>query len=190
MDNHKSAVIALINVIQAFGTAMFVFIFPLYFYQIFQSEYLVGQIHTIKSLSTIFITLGMGFLLSYFARYVLYKIVVIAGMAGILLLLVTNDFFEAITANFLFALLQMIAPAILSLYLRDLTSSAKFAHVQGIVSSVMNSAWLIAPMLGGFLLSYISKHEEIFNEYSISIFGFTPDHISYSIVLAIIFLFY
>lgn len=185
----KSGIITFIAVIQNYASAIISIVLPLYLYEIFQSEVIIGQLGTIAGVTGVVSGLLITWLLSKIKRGKLFKLVTLMAIFAVLIFFMMQSFFEAASSRIIFAVPEIIAFAILSLYLRDLCVPHDLARKQGWYQSLVNIAWLTGPIIGGFLISFVQENTEIIR--SLEIFhNLHPIYIQYYVPLILAILLY
>ncbi|MBT4936924.1 MFS transporter [Candidatus Peregrinibacteria bacterium] len=185
----KSGIITLIAVIQNYASSILSIVLPLYLYELFKSEIIIGQLGTIAGITGVVSGFFLSWLLSKIERGKLFKIVTLMAISAVLIFFIMQSFLEAASSRIILAVPEVIAFAILSLYLRDLCTPHNLARTQGWFQSLVNIAWLTGPIIGGFLISFVQKNTEIIQ--SLEIFhSFNPLYIQYYIPLILVMLLY
>jgi len=156
----NSTLITVISVIENYASAMMTLIVPLYLYAVFKSELVIGQISFVSGIASVIITLTLGFLLSSFSRAILYKLGAFLALGSIAIFFILELVPEAYIAHSLWGVAGILTPAILSLYIRDLSTPEDLPHNQGVYSAVVNLAWLTGPMIAGALISFFEFQQE------------------------------
>lgn len=156
---HHSKLIALISVLENFAQAIMVVIIPLYIFALFQSELTLGNIAAAGTAAAVVTTSILGFILAKFPRYVLYKVAIGLTIVSVFLFFLISSLFEAYTARLLFSIGAVVTPAVLMLYLHDLTPPKEFSKMTGLFRSITNLAWVAGPILAGFLVNFFSNNQ-------------------------------
>lgn len=132
-------------------------VLPVYIISTFLSEYVsentVGLIYTLGSILTI-----VGVLLSSrgvrrFGNYRTILALVLAEVATLTFLVVFRDFIFVLPAILLHLTLATVIAFNLDLFIEQFSSDSETGEVRGTYLSFNNLAWVIAPLLAGFLLT-------------------------------------
>ena len=189
VGNQKSLVLAVLRFFQSFGISIVFVTLPLYLFDFFQSEFVVGQIETIGSFATIIFMLCFGYLLSRFHRSTLYKTAMCVGMIGLLFLIFLDSYFHAMLAGTGTKLISIIATSILALYVRDVVPPIKLLRFQSFITALSNSAFFVGPLFAGWLMHLLDSYEPFYN--FLLRFGiFDPMYLKYQFPLSIAFCVY
>ena len=156
----KSKLISFINFIECLAASMMTLILPLFLFEVFQSESTVGQIFSVGAIASLFTIVILGWLLKHFSRTTLYKIAITFYITAILFYFFLGSIIEGYTGRILFVSAWVITPAILSLYLRDLTKPNELPKEEGIYYMLLNIGWVVGPLSAGFLMNYFSQAQE------------------------------
>lgn len=154
-----SGVITLIALLENYASAMLSLVVPLYLFAFLQSELAVGQVGTVGSFFAVATTVALGFLLTRFPRGTLYKVGIGLCLGSIALLFLLSHVTEAYLSRVFFFTANALTPAILSLYIRDLTLPKNLPHTQGFYVATVNLAWLTGPMLAGWLVQFFGERQ-------------------------------
>lgn len=181
----KSWIITLISIIQNLWNSMLILIIPLYLYKIFKSELILWEVSSFAAMAWIVSTILMWFILAKFQRHHIFKAMTVIWIIWIVLLIFTKTVFDVNIARMLARSVNVILPAILALYLKDLTSPEDYPHTQWVYSALINLSWLLWPMISWSLIEYFSHIKSNFLNISI-INNFDFEYLEYTITFFII----
>ena len=152
---------ALLSFLIALGSASFWTIFPLILNNFLQSESVVGVYYAAIAGLLFFVSIASTVIFARFSKVKITKITLAINVLALLLMTVAQSIWHLALFDFLRAVAVSLIWISFSLLIRDFITDANLGATEGKVYLYANIAWVIGPIIGGFLAKFFGN-ESVF----------------------------